>query len=102
MLYENTQSSTQPSRVALERHPAGKTIVRMTDNVREVQTEDGVVVTYDEVVFDLPEDRTGETVASITANFAAWWEYGTQPVVEITLEQRVADLEDFILAMMGE
>ena len=55
---------------------------------------------YDEVVFELPEDRSGETVISITSDFAAWWEFGSEDDDPVTLESRVAALEDMFLALM--
>lgn len=94
-----------PERVALERLP-DKTIVRMTENITPYETdpEEGrpgqVMYRYDEVVFDLPEDRSGENVTSITANFAAWWEFGAEDEDPVTLESRIAALEDMFLALM--
>ena len=102
MQYQNTRASDMPDRVRIEAQPDGKKTVRLTDNVRHI-TEDGCdQVEYDEVVFDLPFDRTDETVESIDADFAAWWEYGTEPQDPPTIEQRVADLEDMFLSMMME
>lgn len=79
----------------------------MTDNVTPFEPEpmDGqttqTMYRYDEVVFELPEDRSSETVISITADFAAWWEYGSsEDGDQITLESRIAALEDMFLALM--
>ena len=87
----------------MERLP-DKTIVRMTDNVTSFEPEDGQIsqtmYRYDEVVFDLPEDRSGETVTSIAADFDAWWEYGSEDEDPVTLESRIAALEDMFLALM--
>lgn len=99
MLYVKTLSSCVPAPVTIENLPDGRHVVRMADHVAERADDDGAVYEYDEVVFELPEDRE-ETVQSVTANFAAWWEFGQQPVEEITLEQRVSDLEDLLLGMM--
>lgn len=91
--------------MALEKLP-DKTIVRMTDNVSpyETEPEEGqtsqTMYRYDEVVFDLPEDRSGETVTSITADFAAWWEFGSEDEDPVTLESRIAALEDMFLALI--
>lgn len=55
---------------------------------------------FDEVVFDLPESRTGETVVSITEDFAAWWAFGSEDEEPVTLEDRVAALEGMFLATL--
>ena len=99
MLYTKCQSSTPPARVTLENLPEGKRIVRLADNLDTRAEDDGIVYEYDEVVFFLPEDRE-ETVASITAEFAAWWEFGQQDSEEITLEQRISDLEEILLGLL--
>ena len=98
MLYVKTQSSCAPAPVTIENFPDGRRVVRMADHVTERTDDDGTVYEYDEVVFDLPEDRE-ETVQSVTANFAAWWAFGQQPVEKITLEQRVSDMEELLLGM---
>ena len=101
MIYRNAAAGQTPDRVVLEKLP-NKTIVRMTDNVIPYETEDSqIMYRFDEVVFDLPEDRTGETVTSITAAFAAWWEFGSEDEEPVTLESRVAALEDMFLATLG-
>ena len=105
MIYRNAEAGQFPERVTLERL-LDKTIVRMTDNVTPFETEpqDGrqsqTMYRFDEVVFDLPDDRTGETVTSITANFAAWWEFGSADEEPVTLETRIAALEDMFLATL--
>ena len=101
MIYRNAEAGQTPAQVALEKLP-DRTIVRMTDNVTPFETEDGqTMYRFDEVVFDLPEDRSGETVASITADFAAWWEFGSEDEEPVTLESRIAALEDMFLATLG-
>lgn len=105
MIYRNAEAGQSPERVKLERLP-DKTIVRMTDNVRpfEPEVEEGQIsqtmYRFDEVVFNLPEDRTGETVVSITEDFAAWWAFGSEDEEPVTLEARVAALEDMFLATL--
>lgn len=105
MIYRNAEAGQSPERVKLERLP-DKTIVRMTDNVRPFETaaEEGqpsqTMYRFDEVVFDLPEDRAGETVVSITTDFAAWWAFGSEDEEPVTLEDRVAALEDMFLATL--
>ncbi len=98
MLYVKTQSSCAPAPVVVENLPAGRRVVRLADNVVGRTDNDGTVYEYDEVVFDLPEDRE-ETAQSIENNFDAWWAFGQQPVEEITLEQRVSDMEELLLGM---
>lgn len=106
MIYRNAEAGQTPERVALERLP-DKTIVRMTDNVTpfETETQDGqpsqTMYRFDEVVFDLPEDRSGETITSITADFDAWWEFGSADEEPVTLETRIAALEDMFLSTLG-
>ncbi len=101
MIYRNAEAGQTPDRVVLEKLP-NNTIVRMTDNVTPYETEDNqIMYRFDEVVFDLPEDRESETVTSITAAFAAWWEFGSEDEEPVTLESRVAALEDMFLATLG-
>lgn len=70
----------------------------------ETEAEEGqasqTMYRFDEVVFDLPEDRAGETVVSITTDFAAWWAFGSEDEEPVTLEDRVAALEDMFLATL--
>lgn len=99
MLYLKTLSSSTPAKVLIERLPDGTKTVRLADNIETVESEEGTAIQYDEVVFDLPEDRD-DSVESITANFEAWWDFGQQETEEITLEQRVSDLEEALLALL--
>ena len=99
MLFENTQSAVMPNTVSVG---ATDRLVRLADHVKEDITEDGqVMYTYDEVVFTLPEDRD-DTIEEITAHFDDWWTYGLSDQDEpVTLEARVADLENIILELLG-
>ena len=100
MIYRNVEAGQTPERVVLEKLP-NKTIVRMTDNVSPFEGEDSqIMYRYDEVVFDLPKDRAGETVVSITEDFNAWWRFGCSDEEPVTLEARVAALEDMFLATL--
>ena len=99
MLYLKTLSSSTPAKVVIEMLPDGTKTVRLADNIETVESEEGTAIQYDEVVFDLPEDRD-DSVESITANFEAWWDFGQQETEEITLEQRVSDLEEALLALL--
>lgn len=101
-MYLRTQSSVTPDSVKIEQLPDGRKTVRLTDNVTEKTEDESTVFEYDEVVFDLPADREGETVETITKNFSDWWLYGQQEPEEITLEQRISELEEIIMSMMEE
>lgn len=74
--------------------------MRLRDNITLQETEDSQVYRFDEVVFDLPADSGITAAEEIEANFADWWTYGSQPEEAIpSLEERVAMLEEVILAM---
>lgn len=50
----------------------------------------------------MPSDRT-ETIQTIETNFDSWWKFGQQEAEdEISLEQRVSDLEDIIISLMED
>ena len=98
MLLKDTRSNAQPSAVLVDDWQDGTKSVRMAGNVREESGEEGVVFVYDEVTFDLEAGRT-ETAADIAEDFEGWWEYGSQPEEpEMTLEERVAAIEDYIIS----
>lgn len=102
MLYAGTMAASKPPKVSLELDSSGRRIVRLTDHAKRFESEEGSGYIYDEVTFPLPADRAGETVATIKADFAAWWAYGAQPEEPApTIEERLADLEEAVLAMMG-
>lgn len=73
MLYLNAECNDAPEEVTVEHLPGGRMHIRMTDNVREVEGEDGRFYRYDEVDFFLPDGATEE---DIDADFDKWWEYG--------------------------
>ena len=99
MLLRNTAAAAPPERVIVENFATGRQAVRLADNVRAVEIEEGTQYVYDEVVFQVPEDRH-VTTESVAQSFDAWWEYGQQEQEIITLEQRVSDLEDIIIGML--
>ena len=98
MLLKDTRSNAQPSAVLVDDWQDGTKSVRMAGNIREEAGEDGTVFVYDEVTFELEAGRT-ETATDIAAEFEDWWAYGSQPEEpEMTLEERVAAIEDFIIS----
>ena len=106
MIYKSAEAGQQPEKVTLEHLPE-RTIVRLTDNVTKFRTDEDQaqeMYRYDEVDFDLPDDCAEETEETIADNFAAWWEFGQeeQGDEEITLEDRIAALEEmYMMAMEG-
>lgn len=72
----------------------------LTDNVVQTQDDEGGdVFTYDEVVFVLDGDRA-DSPAEYEADFESWWEYGSAEDDPLpTLEERVSDLEMYIMGM---
>ena len=104
MIYKDVEARKKPEKVLLEILPE-KTVVRLRDNMTVFVSEDEAkqeMQRYDEAVFDLPEDRKSETKESIEKNFADWWTYAaTDPTNDtITLEDRVAALEEMYMSMM--
>lgn len=105
MIYKNATAASWPQRVVFEQLPE-RTIVRLADNVSTYKEDDSQqeLYRYDEVVFDLPDDRAEETKESIEASFADWWDYGQQEQEDetVSLEERVAALEElYLLGMEG-
>ena len=102
MYYKNVQSGERPSKVLLERLPDGSANIRLADNIVALTVDEQEVYQYDEVTFRLGAERT-ESVKQIEKNFADWWASAVQPEEPpITLEQRVSDLEDAFLSLLGE
>lgn len=111
----NAMSGDKPAKVVLTSLPDGTVMVALHDNIKKTTVEseggtDGEKITntayeYDEVTFPLPYDRVGEeTVKTITASFADWWTYGVEYTGEDStpsLEDRVADLENSLMALMS-
>lgn len=96
MLY-TAEAAEKPCKVTLEKLPDGGKRILLADNVKKKeQEENGTAYEYEVVEFFLPDDRE-ETVKSITASFADWWEYGKTPEETPTLAERVAILEELML-----
>ena len=96
MLY-TAEAAEKPCKVTLEALPDGGKRILLAENVKEKEQEEGgTSYEYEVVEFSLPDDRK-ETVKSITANFADWWEYGKMPEETPTLSERVAILEELML-----
>jgi hypothetical protein len=90
----------------IENLPDGTRVVRLADHVQIVPDEwmDGEPSThyeYDEVVFEMPEDRT-DTVEDVTEDFDDWWVFGQEEYEEPTLEERLAELEDIVFGIIVE
>lgn len=100
MLLTNTESNVRPSAVLLE-HGEDGLGVRLADHIREDERDGQNVYVYDEVVFHLDADRT-ETEADIQADFATWWEYGSQPEEPMpTIEERLELVEMMLMGGMA-
>lgn len=100
MLLINTESNVRPSAVLFENGEDG-TSVRLADHIREDDRDGQNVYVYDEVVFHLDADRT-ETEADIQADFATWWEYGSQPEEPMpTIEERLELVEMMLMGGMA-
>lgn len=87
--------------MVLERLPDGAAAVRMANNIMEEDRDGQTVYVYDEAVFTLGADRE-ETVEDIQADFATWWEYGSQPEEPMpTIEERLELVEMMLMGGMA-
>lgn len=105
----------QPPAVVFERLPDGEAVVRLYDNIKDAaglvptnETEPeqapGSAYMADEVMFMLPAARAAEeSQESVAADFSGWWKYGEAwdgQEQAPTVEERLAVMEDFMVAMM--
>ena len=108
------QSGEKPAKVVLTALPDGSTLVALHDNIKKITIKDipageekpvtSTSYEYEEAMFPLPYDRMDETVETITEAFADWWAYGSEYTGENntpSLEDRVADLENSLMALMS-
>lgn len=98
MIIEKVSATTHPQPVTVEHLPGGLRRVVLSKDVREAETEEGVIVEYSEAVFELPEGRSDDP-EDIEAVFAAWWDYAAEDHIPPTLEEKVDLLFD---VMFGE
>ena len=104
-----------PPAVVFERLPDGDAVVRLYDNIKDAadvaqpgetdpEQEPGSAYLADEVMFMLPAARAAEeTQESIAADFSGWWKYGEAwegQEKAPTVEERLAVMEDFMVAIM--
>lgn len=101
-MLNHVEANNRPKKVSIIEFD-GKRTATMTKNVKKATDEESgqEYYTYDEVVFDLPDDRA-ESESKIETNFDDWWTFGAQPAEEpSTLEQRVSELEDIVVELLG-
>lgn len=96
MLLLNTKSASRPASVTIENLQDKKRVI-LANNIKMVEDPEDNGFVYDEVIFFMPDDRH-ETIPEIEANFNDWWEYGKSNYKEPTLEERISDIENLLLA----
>ena len=74
MISRNVQSNLRPELVKLENLPDGQQRVIITENISEVEQEDGILYQYDVYEFLMPDGEVA-TVESIESNKEAWEQY---------------------------
>ena len=100
MITLNVNSNVSPDKVHIDNLPDGRKVVLLSDNIHEVVVDETIMYEYDCVEFDMPSDRE-DTIDDITRDFNEWWEFGQQEFEEITLEQRITDLEELVISILG-
>lgn len=103
MLHEKVVSGSMPEKVVVEELPGGGRRLVLSKDFAAFENEEGGGYTGNQADCLLPTGRE-ETAAEIAADFDTWWEYaqsydpaGATP----TLEERVADVEAAVLALLG-
>ena len=91
MLNKNVNSSIRPAEV--EVFPTKHCYMRK--NIEQIQSEEGEYFEYDEVFFI--SDATKE---EIEANFETYWANGIGYGVEVSIEERLDNIEDAIEMIM--
>lgn len=103
MLHTNVITGTMPEPVVVEELPDGGRRLVMSKDFAPFESEDGTGYVGSQADCLLPAGRE-ETVKEITAESDAWWEYaaGYDPTkADPSLEERVADIEEAVLALLG-
>jgi hypothetical protein len=103
MSIKYAEFSVKPSEVELAAD--GKWVVLNRSINKEQRTDDNgtySVWAAEQVAFNLPYGRI-ETVASIEANFDAWFSYGAAWAQEKapTIEERLEAIEETLVAVLG-
>ena len=106
MLYRNVCCGAVPEAVVVEALPEGGRRIVMSRDFEEVPVdgEDAGTTWMGQQVCFVLDDGREDTVESISAAFEEWWAYGEDWKPETgkpTMEQRMADAEAAILALMG-
>lgn len=99
MILKNVQSNLRPELVKLENLPDGQQRVIISENISEIEQEDGILYQYDVYEFSMPNGETA-TVESITENLEAWERYADEDHEDPTIEDRVSILEDVVALLM--
>ena len=99
MILKSVQSNLRPELVKLENLPDGQQRVIISENISEIEQEDGILYQYDVYEFSMPNGETA-TVESITENLEAWKRYADEDHEDPTIEDRVSILEDVVALLM--
>lgn len=103
MLHSNVMAAEKPEYVVVEQLPDGARRVVLSKDATAVENEDGQSWVFDQADFCLEPDRK-ETKASIQERFDSWWEHAVgyrQGSSALTVEQRLENVENALLDMMG-
>ena len=95
MILRDVESNVRPSEVVVENLPEGLQRVIISQDIKEVEKEDGNVFQYDVAEFYMPDGEVA-TVESIEENLEAWWQYAEEEHEYPTIEDRVSILEDVV------